>query len=67
MLSQGEISAGLKQSVQSALTDKNKNKVLFDLLEGVQGHLASPVWFVVFLEGSAGQRFPGAAAGGLAA
>ena len=65
MLSQGEISAGLKQRVQSALTDKNK--VLFDLLEGVQGHLASPVWFVVFLECSAGQRFPDAAAGGLAA
>ena len=65
MLSQGEISAGLKQRVPSALTDKNK--VLFDLLEGVQGHLASPVWFVVFLECSAGQRFPDAAAGGLAA
>ena len=65
MLSQGEISAGLKQRVQSALTDKNK--VLFDLLEGVQGHLASPVWFVVFLECSAGQRFPDAAARGLAA
>ena len=65
MLSQGEISAGLKQRVPSALTDKNK--VLFDLLEGVQGHLASPVWFVVFLECSAGQRFPHAAAGGLAA
>ena len=65
MLSQGEISAGLKQRVQSTLTDKNK--VFFDLLEGVQGHLASPVWFVVFLECSAGQRFPDAAAGGLAA
>ena len=66
MLSQGEISAGLKQSVQSALTDKNK--VLFDLLEGVQGHLASPVrWLVVLLKCVAGQRFPDAAAGGLAA
>ena len=65
MLSQGEISAGLKQRVPSALTDKNK--VLFDLLEGVQGHLASPVWFVVLLECTAGQRFPDAAAGGLAA
>ena len=42
-------------------------EVHINILEGVQGHLASPVWFVVFLECSAGQRFPDAAAGGLAA
>ena len=65
MLSQGEISAGLKKGVMSALTDKYKEHI--NILEGVQGHVASPVWFVVFLEGSAGQRFPDAAAGGLAA
>ena len=65
MLSQGEISAVLKKGVLSALTDKYK--VFINILKGVQGHLASPVWFVVFLECSAGQRFPDAAAGGLAA
>ena len=65
MLSQGDISAGLKIRVLRALMDMYE--VHINIPEGVQGHLASPVWFVVFLEGSAGQRFPDAAAGGLAA
>ena len=65
MLSQGDISAGLKKGVLSALTDKYN--VVINILKSVQGHLASPVWFVVFLKGSAGQRFSDVAAGGLAA
>ena len=36
-----------------------------NLLEGVQGHLASTVWLIVLLKCTAGQRFPDA--GGLAA
>ena len=65
MLSQGEISAGLKTESVESFDGWMRSS---DLLQGVQGHLANPIqWLVVLLKCVAGQRFPDAAAGGLAA
>ena len=59
MLSQGEISAGLKYKVlrwiYNICTRDNS-------LEGIQGHLACPVGLVILFKCVSGYRFPEAAA-----
>ena len=59
MLSQGEISAGLKYKVLRWICNISTSD---NSLEGIQGHLACPVGLVVLFKCVSGYRFPEAAA-----